>query len=311
MECFHRPVLVDEAVKCLIPLPDGTYIDGTCGTGGHSLTIVKRLQGNGRLICLDRDPEAVRLSRKRLSFSGERVQVIRASYTELDKVLKELELDTVDGVLLDLGMSSYQLERSGRGFSFGRDEPLDMRMDPDGELTAYDLVNTLSLKDLEGIFREYGEEKRARLIARAIIRARRRNPIETSLQLALLTKSAYPPSYRFRTRHPATRIFQALRIAVNRELENLNLFLDKIPFLVAKGGRLVILTYHSLEDRIVKQAMAVWEKGCTCPPDLPYCACGKVPLFRRLFRKAIQPTWKEIDENPSARSAKLRAAERI
>ena len=186
-----------------------------------------------------------------------------------------------------------------------------MRMDPEEEVTASHLVNTLSQKDLEIILRDYGEEKRAKLVARTIIRARRKRPILLSSQLAVLIKSAFPPSHRFRARHPATRTFQALRIAVNRELENIEILLDKIPSMMAKGGRLVAISYHSLEDRLVKKAMVNWEGGCACPPDLPVCVCGNIPLLRRLFKKAVTPGQEEIERNPRARSAKLRAAERI
>ena len=307
----HRPVLVHDVVRCLGPVSDGIYVDGTVGTAGHSVAIGKGLSGKGRLICLDRDPEAVRLSRQRLAFLGESVRVIRASYADLDKVLEDLGLKKVDGVLLDLGMSSYQLEESGRGFSFSRNEPLDMRMDPDDEVTAGYLINNLTPGDLEKILRDYGEENRAKSIVRAIVRERTKKPIEDSFQLAALIKSVFPPSHRFKARHPATRTFQALRIAVNAELQNIETFLNKIPSLITKGGRLVVLSYHSLEDRLVKQTMVDWEMRCTCPPDFPICVCGKVPLFRRLFKRGLKPGEKEIEENPRARSAILRAAERI
>ncbi|MBW1797890.1 MAG: 16S rRNA (cytosine(1402)-N(4))-methyltransferase RsmH, partial [Deltaproteobacteria bacterium] len=249
MDYPHLPVLVEEVVKYLVAVPDGTYVDGTVGNGGHSLAIGKGLIGKGSLICLDRDPDAVALSKKRLASLGEKVSVIRASYADLDQVLMELAIEKVDGVLLDLGMSSYQLEESGRGFSFLRDEPLDMRMDPDDEITARHLVNSLLPKELESILKKYGEERRARSIVRAIVRAREKEPIETSSRLADLIKSVSPPSYGSKARHPATRTFQALRVAVNKELQNIEVFLNKIPFLLAKGGRLVILSYHSLEDR--------------------------------------------------------------
>jgi 16S rRNA (cytosine1402-N4)-methyltransferase len=307
----HEPVLVDEVVGHLVADPHGAYVDGTAGSGGHSLAIGKVLTERGRLICLDRDPDAVRICRKRLAPLGKRVWVRKASYTDLDEILAHLGIPAVDGLLVDLGMSSFQLEKSGRGFSFSRDEPLDMRMDPEGEVTAGHLVNTLSQRDLEILLRDYGEEKRAKLIARAIIRARKKRPIRLSSQLAVLIQSAFPPSYRFRARHPATRSFQALRIAVNKELENIEILLDKIPSLIAKGGRLVAISYHSLEDRLVKQAMVNWEGRCTCPPDLPVCVCGNVPLLRRLFTKAVTPDQDEIAGNPRARSAKLRASERI
>ncbi|MBK5101093.1 MAG: 16S rRNA (cytosine(1402)-N(4))-methyltransferase RsmH [Desulfobacteraceae bacterium] len=311
MEYPHRPVLVHEVVEYLVAAPGGIYVDGTVGMGGHSVAIGESIHEKGRLICLDRDPDAVSLSKKRLVFLGERACVIKASYADLDTVLKRLKFKAVDGVLLDLGMSSSQLERSGRGFSFSRDEPLDMRMDPEDELTARHLVNNLSLRDLEKILRDYGEEYKAKLIARAIVSARRKEPIETSIQLALLINSTFPPPLRSKSRHPATKTFQALRIAVNKELQNIETFLNKAPSLIMKGGRLVILSYHSLEDRLVKQAMTKWERGCSCPPDLPQCGCGKVPLFRRLFKKGLKPSQTEIEENPRARSAVLRAAERI
>lgn len=285
-------------------------MDGTVGSGGHSEAIGRRLSEKGRLICLDRDPQAVRLSRERLSFLGPRVVVERGNYADFDRTLHHLGLRSVDGVLLDLGMSAYQLEKSGRGFSFQRDEPLDMRMDADGELTARQLVNELPEDELERILRKYGEEKRARTIARAIGKTRRRQPIETSYQLAHLIRSV-SSRRRNQTKDPATRSFQALRIAVNKELQNLEIFLAKVPFWVAKGGRVAILSYHSLEDRLIKQTMVEWEKTCTCPPGLPQCVCGKVSLFSRPFKRGLRPGRTEIAENPGARSALLRVAERV
>lgn len=311
MEYPHKPVLVHEVVRHLVSVHSGIYVDGTVGTAGHSLAIVKSLSGNGRLICLDRDPEAVNLSRRRLAFMDDRVCVMKKNYADLGDVLKRLGVNCVHGVLLDLGMSSLQLEKSGRGFSFLRDEPLDMRMDPDEDLTAYYLVNNLPARQLEGILREYGEETRAGLITKAIVRARRKTPIAKSSQLADLISSAFFPFHQPQRKHPATRTFQALRIAVNRELENLKMFLDRIPPLLMKGGRLVVLSYHSLEDRLVKQAMSNWENRCTCPPDFPHCVCGKEPTFRRLFKKALKPGREEIQKNPRARSVRLRAAERV
>ncbi len=311
LEYPHKPVLVKEALKYLCHIPNGVYADGTVGSAGHSLVIGKSLTGEGRLICLDRDPDAADLSRKRLAFLGDKVRVLQANYADLDIIIKNLEIQALDGVLLDLGMSTYQLDESGRGFSFNKDEPLDMRMDPNDEKTAYDLVNYLDAKDLKKILRDYGEERKAGQITKAIIHSRVKKPIETSLQLASVVKSAVYTPHRFKTKHPATQTFQALRIAVNTELQNIATFLDKIPSLLTKGGRLVILSYHSLEDRLVKRAMVNWEKDCTCPPDFPQCACEKIAIFKRLFRKGIKPDQKEIDENPRARSAVLRAAERI
>ncbi len=304
-------MLVEEVIKHLVHLPQGIYVDGTTGTGGHSEAILRKLAGRGRLICLDRDPEAVNLSRKRLSALNDTVSVIKANFADLDEVMKDLSIRKVEGVLLDLGMSSYQLEKSGRGFSFSRGEPLDMRMNPESELTASHFVNDLFAKDLEEILIDYSEEKRARSIVKAIIRARAKGPIETSSQLAALIDAASPKSRRYKARHPATRTFQALRIAVNKELQHLDTFLDKIPSLMATGGTLVVLSYHSLEDRRVKRAMVEWEKRCSCPPDFPRCVCGKVPLFRRLFKKGLKPSQEELDNNPRARSAIMRAAERV
>jgi len=307
----HEPVLVREVLEYLEPHRQGVYVDGTVGSAGHSLEIGKSLAGQSRLICLDRDRAAIGFSEKRLAFMGDRASIVKASYADLDRVLETMAIDGVDGVLLDLGMSSFQLDHSGRGFSFGGDEPLDMRMDQDQELSADRIVNTFSQKDLAEILWKYGEEKRSRAIAGSIVRARMKGDIRTSSQLAELIKSVYPPSYRYKAKHPAVRSFQALRIAVNSELQNIELFLRKIPSLIKNGGRLVVISYHSLEDRMIKRAMNGWEKPCTCPPDLPRCACGKVPLFRALSRGGVKPGEKEIDENPRARSAILRAAERI
>ena len=311
MDYPHRPVLVQEVLDDLITSPDGTYIDGTVGSGGHSEAIGRRIGEQGRLVCLDRDPEAIRISKQRLSFLGERVRFVKASYGSADQVLRDLGWGKANGILLDLGMSGFQLEQSGRGFSFHRDEPLDMRMDPDAGVTAEHLIQHLSEKEIEEILRGYGEERRARSIARRIGQDRKTKPILSSLHLAHLVESVVPRSQGAGAKHPATRTFQALRIAVNKELEHLASFLDKGPALLAPSGRLVILSYHSLEDRMVKQAMMDWEKDCECPPSLPQCCCGKVPLFRRLHKKGIRPGPKEMEQNPRARSAILRAAERI
>jgi 16S rRNA (cytosine1402-N4)-methyltransferase len=311
LEYPHQPVLVREVLEDLITDPDGIYIDGTVGSGGHSEAIGRRIRGQGRLLCLDRDSEAIRISKQRLSFLGERVRFIKASYAEADQVLRDLGWGKAHGILLDLGMSGFQLEQSGRGFSFYRDEPLDMRMDPDAGLTAEHLIHHLSEKELEEILRQYGEERRARAIARRITQERKTKPILSSLHLAHLIESVVPRPRRTGAKHPATRTFQALRIAVNKELEHLTSFLDKCPSVLRGSGRVVILSYHSLEDRKVKQTMMDWEKGCQCPPTLPQCCCGKEPLFRRLHKKGVKPGPKEIEENPRARSAVLRAAERI
>ena len=303
----HRPVLVNQVVRALLTTPDGIYVDGTAGTGGHSEAVGKALGAKGRLLCLDRDPESLRICRERLSFLGERVALVKGNYAATHEILRDFGIDAVDGLLLDLGMSSHQLEESGRGFSFARDEPLDMRMDPNNGMTAEQLINGSSTRELEKILREFGEEKRAKAIAKRIVQKR---PISSSLQLADLIAAAVPRSRRAR-KHPATRTFQALRIAVNQELEHLKVFLENAPSLILTGGRLAVLSYHSLEDRMVKQAMTDWERGCVCPPDFPECRCGKRPLFRRLQKKGIKPGPEEIAQNPRARSAILRVSERI
>lgn len=311
MKYPHQPVLVGEVVKYLVSEPEGVYVDGTVGSGGHSEAIGEKIKARGRLVCLDRDSEAIRISRERLSHMGGKVILIKANYAELNRVIHDLGYEKVQGIFLDLGMSSYQLEQSGRGFSFNRDEPLDMRMDVDEEITAYQLINHLTSKELQKILREYGEEKRAKAVATLITRERKKKSVDTSLELASLIQSVIPPSHHPGARHPATRSFQALRIAVNRELNHLEAFLDKAPSLIQTGGKLVILSYHSLEDRRVKQAMVDWEKSCHCPPDFPVCACDDKPLFKRIHKKGIKPNQEEIEANPRSRSALLRVAERI
>jgi 16S rRNA (cytosine1402-N4)-methyltransferase len=311
MAPLHQPVLLREVVEALIHDPEGVYVDGTVGAGGHSEAIGKALAARGSLICLDRDPQALAVSRERLAFLGDRVRFFQGNFADLERILGKPDLNAVNGVLLDLGMSSDQLERSGRGFSFQRDEPLDMRMDPGSELTAADLVNGLSPAALEKILRSYGEEKGAKAIAKRIAEARKGSPIESSLQLARLIASVLPRSPRAGSRHPATRTFQALRIAVNGELDSLERFLDAIPDWLVKGGRLAIISYHSLEDRLVKGAMGRWEHACICPPKLATCACGRRPLFRRLSKRGLRPSEEERELNPRARSAVLRVAERI
>jgi len=304
------PVLVQEAIQYLNLKPGGMYVDGTVGSGGHSLEILSHLPEKSGLICLDRDPDAIRLSHERLS-SDLRVQLIQANFAELDRVMQELAIDKIDGVLLDLGMSSYQIEKSGRGFSFNREEPLDMRMNPDHKPTGEHLINSLSFGSLQTLLWEYGEERRSRTLARAIVKARDKKPIKTAKELAQIIEGATPKSHQPWKRHPATKTFQALRITINKEMDNLETFLQKIPTLLAEGGRLVVIAYHSLEDRKVKRAMVHWERACTCPPDFPVCVCDKSPTFRRLFKKGRKPEQAEIHNNPRARSAIMRAAERI
>jgi 16S rRNA (cytosine1402-N4)-methyltransferase len=307
----HVPVLAREVISILLWKDDGIYVDATAGSGGHSELIARHLSENGRLVSIDRDPFAVKMVSERLAFIGDRARVIKGNFSDLPGLLSNSGIERIDGILLDLGMSSYQLDSAGRGFSITADEPLDMRMDPSLDFTAWNLVNVSPCKDLESIFREYGEERRAPQIARAICSAREKRPIETSLELSSLIASVFPPSSRYKARHPAIKSFQALRIAVNNELGNLEKFLDSAPSLLNDSGRLVVLSYHSLEDRRVKRAISSWEKGCQCPPGLPVCACGFKVLFRSLTRKGIRAQSDEIESNPRARSAVLRAARRV
>ena len=313
MEYPHKPVMVGEVVKLLITRSDGIYVDGTAGSGGHSEEILKRLDNDGRLICLDRDPDAIEITRGRLD-TGEykgKYEIIKANFADMENAIEKAGVIKVDGILLDLGMSSYQLDQSGRGFSFNRDEPLDMRMDTESGKNAMELLNELSAQEIESVLKKYGEEKLAKPITRTLVKEREKMPIISSARFADIVRSHFPVSRRNRKKDPATRAFQALRILVNNEMENLSAILEKAPDLLNSGGRIVFLTYHSLEDRLVKRAMVDWEKSCTCPPDLPLCVCNKKQMFRRLNKRGLLPGQKEIAENPRARSARLRGAERI
>ena len=306
----HQPVMVDEVIQYLITVPEGIYVDGTVGTGGHSLEICKNIAHKGELICLDIDGSSIRLAKERLSSFGERVKIIKESYVALDKVLEKIGIDKVNGIFLDLGVSSYQLESSGRGFSFIKDEPLDMRMGEDRGATASELVNTVSLERLQELLWVYSQERWAKLIARAIVEVRRKELITSSRQLALLIETTIPSKYRPRKRHPATKTFQALRIAVNNELKNIAIFLEKCPSLLVKGGRAVVISYHSLEDRLVKQAFHQREKESKSPRKLPVFPDTSPPLMKALQRKGLRPSHMEVNANPRARSAMMRVAER-
>ena len=310
MVISHQPVMVDEVISYLITIPEGIYVDGTVGTGGHSLEICKRIAPKGELICLDIDRSSIRLAKERLSPFGERVKIIKESYVALDKVLKRIGIDKVNGILLDLGVSSYQLESSGRGFSFIKDEPLDMRMDEDRGATATELINNIAIEKLQELLWVYAQERWAKLIARAIVEERRKGPIASSRQLAILIETTIPARYRPRKRHPATKTFQALRIAVNRELQNIADFLEECPSLLVKGGRAVVISYHSLEDRLVKQAFHQRGKDNISPRKLPVFPDTSPPLMKALRKKGLRPSQAEINVNPRARSAIMRAAER-
>jgi len=306
----HKAVLLSEAIVLLAPQPGKIYVDGTLGAGGHAAEILNRSEPDGVLIGLDQDADAVERCRMNLAEYGNRAIIRQANYRDLPVVLTRLHFNTVDGVLLDLGVSSFHLKTPERGFSFLMDGPLDMRMDRSRPLTAADLVNSLSRDELANIIRTYGEERMAGKIAGAIEKARTRRPITSTVQLAEIVSSVFPP-FSHRHIHPATLTFQALRIAVNDELDALRDGISRITNVLKPGGRFVIITFHSLEDRIVKQAFVSFAKGCICPPKIPVCSCGRKPVIRVLTKKPILPGLDEVKRNPAARSAKLRAAERL
>lgn len=309
MEFKHVSVLAKESIEGLNIKHDGIYVDGTAGGAGHSKLIAQRLDAEkgGLLVALDRDPEAVKVATQRLN--GLPAKVIQANYSEMDEVLENLGIDKVDGVFLDLGVSSYQLDNGERGFSYHRDAPLDMRMSKDG-LSARDIVNTWSYEDLRKILFEYGEEKYAPSVAKNIVRQREISPIETTMQLAEIVKDSVPQRVR-REKNPCKKTFQAVRIAVNDEFGHLDRALDKAFDLLKIGGRLAVITFHSLEDRMVKQRFVSYTKGCICPPDFPQCVCGRTPSGKLITRKPIEPSEKELAENIRSRSAKLRIIEKI
>ena len=301
MEFKHISVLLNETIESLNIKPDGIYVDGTAGGAGHSSEIAKRLK-NGMLIALDRDPDAVKTATERLK--GYPAKVKNSKFSEMKNVLLEMGIDKVDGILLDLGVSSYQLDTAERGFSYHKEAPLDMRMSKRG-ITAEEIVNTFSEYELCDIFRRFGEEKFASRIAKKIVTERQNKKIQTTLELAEIISSAVPAAAR-RDGHPARKCFQALRIAVNAELDELKTALDDCFDLLNKDGVMAIITFHSLEDRMVKLSFKEYCTGCTCPPDFPVCVCGKTPKGRLLTRKPIEPSEEELEINPRSRSAKLR-----
>ncbi|MDD6279760.1 MAG: 16S rRNA (cytosine(1402)-N(4))-methyltransferase RsmH [Ruminococcus sp.] len=307
MEFSHIPVLLEQCIDGLGIRPDGIYVDGTAGGGGHSFHIASALGNNGRLISLDRDPDAVAAASDRLSGFGN-VQVIHSNYSQLREVLDSLGISRVDGVLMDLGVSSFQLDEESRGFSYHSDAPLDMRMSKEG-MSAADVVNTFSAEQLSKIIFEYGEEKFARSIASNIVSERGKSPIETTLQLADIIRKSIPQKAR-RDKNPCKKTFQAIRMAVNGELDHLSKGLDEAFYSLNIGGRLAVITFHSLEDRLVKQRFAGWCRGCICPPDFPQCVCGRKPQGTLINRKPIVADKKELERNNRSRSAKLRIIER-
>ena len=310
MEFSHKSVLLDECLDGLCIRPDGIYLDGTLGGAGHSLEIVRRLT-TGRLIGVDRDTAALEAAGARLSPYMDRVTLVHGNFRELERILDDLEISAVDGMLFDLGVSSPQLDDGARGFSYMADAPLDMRMNREDRLTAWEVVNRWPREELRRILFEYGEERYAPQIAAAIDRRRQTGPIETTLELVDVIRSAMPPQALREKQHPAKRSFQAIRIAVNDELGAVREMMETAIPRLKPGGRLAVITFHSLEDRIVKSAMNAAAKGCTCPPDFPVCVCGKKPQVRVITRKPIASGQKELTENPRARSAKLRICEKI
>jgi len=309
-EFHHVSVLLDECIDGLNIKPDGIYVDGTLGGAGHSSQIARRLT-TGRHIGIDRDPVALKAAGERLAPYADRVKLVHSNFCEIKQVLADLEIEGVDGILLDLGVSSPQLDDGSRGFSYMADAPLDMRMNSEDTLTAYDVVNTWSQEELKRILYDYGEERYAPRIAAAICKRREEKNIETTLELVDVIRSAMPAAALREKQHPAKRSFQAIRIAVNDELGAVEKVMeDAIPCL-NPGGRLAVITFHSLEDRIVKNAMAAASKGCTCPPNFPVCVCGKKPKVKLITRKPIVSSDEELERNPRARSAKLRICEKI
>ncbi len=309
-EFHHISVLLQECLTGLAIKPDGIYVDGTLGGAGHSREIAKQLT-TGRLIGIDRDKVALQAAELRLEPYKDRVTLVHSNFSEMADVLKELGIDRVDGILLDLGVSSPQLDEVARGFSYMADAPLDMRMNCEDSLSAHDVVNTWSYEELKRILYTYGEERYAPQIAAAICRKREDTPITTTLELVDVIRSAMPPMALREKQHPAKRSFQAIRIAVNHELDAVEKIMTDAQGLLKSGGRLAIITFHSLEDRIVKQGMNEWAKGCTCPPQLPVCVCGKKPLVKLISRKPITASEQELADNPRSRSAKLRVCEKI
>lgn len=310
MEFKHVTVLLHETVDGLDVKPSGIYVDGTLGGGGHSYEICKQLNSNGKLIGIDQDREALAAAKKRLEEFEDRTIFVKSNYEQMNEVLKDLGIDKVDGIVLDLGVSSYQLDNAERGFSYMEDAPLDMRMDRDNSISARDIVNDYSEEELFRVIKDYGEERYARSIARNIVKRRQEKEIETTFELVDIIRASMPAKARNAKGHPAKRTFQAIRIECNRELEVLKEALDHMVDLLNDGGRLSIITFHSLEDRIVKTSFKKNENPCTCPPSFPVCVCGKEPKGKVITRKPILPSEEELEMNSRSKSAKLRIFEK-
>ena len=311
MEFRHTSVLLQETISQLNIRPDGIYVDGTLGGAGHSFEIAKRLTDGGRLVGIDQDKDAIAAAVKRLEPYQDRVTIVRSNYENMPQVLSQLGIDGVDGILLDLGVSSYQLDNPERGFSYNTDEPLDMRMDQDNPVSARQILNTWPVEKIEQIIRDYGEEKFAARIAKNIAAQREKKPLETTGELAAIIRASIPMKMQVRGGNPCKRTFQAIRIACNRELDVLRDSIDGMIGLLNPGGRLCIITFHSLEDRIVKNAFKRNENPCICPPEFPVCVCGRKPKGTVITRKAILPSQEELLDNKRSASAKLRVFEKI
>ncbi len=307
----HRPVLLDEVIRHLRCTPGKLFIDGTVGGGGHARAILEKTAPDGRLIGIDWDDSALAEARHNLQPYSERLVLVRDDFVKMGSIMAWLQIQAVDGILLDLGLSSFQVDAAERGFSFSQPGPLDMRMDTRKKTTAADLINTLTEEELAGLIRRFGEERWNRRIARKIVTARAEASIDTTERLAELVRTAIPPDKRSRQRHPATRTFQALRLAVNQEIDNLRTFLQGALDWLRPGGRLAIISFHSLEDRLVKQTFANWARSCRCPAHVPVCRCEGGALARLVFKKPVVPTPEEIESNPRARSGRLRVVEKI
>ena len=310
MEFQHKRILLNEGMEGLSIKADGIYVDGTLGGGGHSFHIAQRLSDKGRLIGIDQDEDAIEAATKRLAQFKQRVTIVRDNYEHFQEILSTLSIPAVDGILLDLGVSSYQFDEADRGFSYRFDAPLDMRMDKRQDFTAKDLINSYSEAELYHIIRDYGEDKFAKNIAKHIVLEREKHPIETTFALSEVISHAIPMKMRVQGGHPAKKTFQAIRIALNRELEVLEESLDGMIKALKPGGRLCVITFHSLEDRIVKRAFRTAEDPCICPKDFPICTCGRKSLGKVISKKAILPSDLEREENPRSKSAKLRIFER-
>lgn len=307
----HIPVLLSECIEYLNIKPDGVYVDGTLGMGGHSEEILKRLSPKGRLIAIDRDAYAIERAGERLKPWGDRLSIVHGNFSAIGAILDELEVSAVDGMLFDLGVSSPQLDEGSRGFSYMVEAPLDMRMDESDNIDAWFIVNRWPQDKIFRILRDYGEERHASRIASAIVRRREERPIETTTELVEVIRSAMPAAALREKQHPAKRSFQAIRIAVNDELAAVSSMLDTAPEYLRPGGRLAVISFHSLEDRLVKNAIHARENGCTCPREAPICTCGFVQTLRSVTKRPITPGGEELETNPRARSAKLRVAERV